>query len=83
MQGMDPAVRDDYLWLLSGNAQALLTKTEQDFRDKVNALTINKRLRKSVSPTQAAIVIEPGHPTSAGQNQVRTSQRTFFHSPVT
>ena len=58
MQDMDPTVRDDYLWLLSGNAKALLTQTEQDFREKVNALTINKRLRKSISPTQAAIVIE-------------------------
>ncbi len=58
MRHMDPNVRDDYLWLLSESALPLLSQAEDDFRDKVNALTINKRLRKSISPTRAAIVIE-------------------------
>ena len=58
MQDMDSTVRDDYLWLLSESALPVLNQTEKDFRDKVNALTINKRLRKSISPTRAAIVIE-------------------------
>ncbi len=58
MQGMDSTVRDDYLWLLSESAQPLLNQAGEDFRDKVNALTINKRLRKTISPTRAAIVIE-------------------------
>ncbi len=55
---MDPTVRDDYLWLLSGSATALLKQTEEDFRTQVNTLTINKNLRKKTSPTRAAIVIE-------------------------
>lgn len=55
---MDSTVRDDYLWLLSENASPVLSQVEDDFREKVNALTINKRLRKSISPTRAAIVIE-------------------------
>ena len=55
---MDSTVRDDYLWLTSESARPVLNQAEEDFRDKVNALTINKRLRKSISPTRAAIVIE-------------------------
>ena len=58
MQSMDSTVRDDYLWLLSESALPVLNQAEEGFRDKVNALTINKRLRKSISPTRAAIVIE-------------------------
>lgn len=58
MRVMDSIVRDDYLWLLSESALPVLSQVEEDIRNKVNALTINKRLRKSISPTRAAIVIE-------------------------
>jgi hypothetical protein len=55
---MDSNVREDYLWLLSGSAVPVLKQVNEDFQNKVNSLTINKRLRKSISPTRAAIVIE-------------------------
>ena len=69
---MDPTVRDDYLWLLSDDARPLLDQAEQDFRTLKNALGVNKRLRKSITPTRAAIVIE--------QVQLRLHAKTKFEN---
>ena len=78
MHHMDSTVRDDYLWLLSDNALPVLNQTAEGFRDKVNALTINKRLRKSISPTRAAIVIEQVLLRSRAMAKFERADELFF-----
>lgn len=78
MLGMDSTVRDDYLWLLSEDALPVLNQAEEGFRNKVNALTINKRLRKSISPTRAAIVIEQVLLRSRAKVKFERANELFF-----
>ena len=43
---MDESLRKEFNWLFSEEGGQLVSKVESDFRNRVNALTVNKSLRK-------------------------------------
>ena len=75
---MEPTVEEDYLWLLSQEAAPLLFIAEQGFRERVNALKINKRLRKEISPSRAAIIIEQAQLRLRAQVKFDRASELFF-----
>ena len=49
---------EDYRWLISAQAAPILTETQIAIENRVNALTIAKKLRKQISAERSALVME-------------------------
>ena len=70
---MDASTRDDYLWLMSEDAAAHLSNAMDAFRNQANVVRLARNLRKDVSMTRAALVME--------QAQLRLRAAAKFSAP--
>jgi len=75
---MDPSLRQEFNWLFSEEGKSLVLQVAADFRDRKNALTINKTLRKKISPVRAAIVIEQAQLRMQGLKKFSCADQMFF-----
>lgn len=75
---MNPANRDDFLWLTSEQAQPVLRKVQKAFLEKVNAVRIAKSLRKKFSPSQSALVMEQAQLRIRAQRKFELADEMFF-----
>ena len=75
---MNLETRDDFLWLMSEEADPILKQVQGAFAERVNVVRIAKSLRKLTTPTRGALVMEQAQlRKKAGQKFTRAS-RMFF-----
>jgi len=75
---MDQSLRQEFKWLFSEEGKSLVLQVEADFRDRINALTINKTLRKKITPVRAALVIEQAQLRMHGLKKFPCADQMFF-----
>ena len=75
---MDQSLRQEFSWLFSEEGKSLVSQVEADFRDRKNALSINKKLRKKTTPVRAAIVIEQAMLRMRGLKKFACADQMFF-----
>jgi hypothetical protein len=75
---MDQALREEFSWLFSDEGKSLVLQVEEDFRERKNALSINKALRKKTTPVRAAIVIEQALLRIRGLKKFACADQMFF-----
>ena len=75
---MDPSLRQEFDWLFSEEGKLLVLQAAADFGDRKNSLTINKTLRKKISPVRAAIVIEQAQLRIHGLKKFPCAGQMFF-----
>ena len=75
---MDESLRKEFNWLFSKEGEQLVSQVENDFRNRVNALTVNKSLRKRTTPVRAAIVIEQAQLRIRAEKKFACADQMFF-----
>lgn len=75
---MIPANRDDFCWLVSGEAESILRDAQASFVERVNAVRIAKSLRKSITPTRSALVMEQAQLRLRARRKFTNADRMFF-----
>ncbi|MEM7782765.1 MAG: hypothetical protein AAF623_05375 [Planctomycetota bacterium] len=75
---MDPSHFDDYRWLVSDEAIPILKETRESFKQRVNALSIAKRLRKTCSPSRSALLMEQAQLQIRAARKFELSDSMFF-----
>ena len=75
---MELEIDNDYLWLTSDDASELLQMTVGMILEKTNPLSTAKRLRKTVSPSRAAIIMEQANLRIRARRKFEHADQMFF-----
>lgn len=75
---MDRNLADDFRWLLRQSAGKLIEDTIQALDGQESVLTLTKRVRKSVSATRAALILEQAQLRIRGRGKFACADRMFF-----
>jgi hypothetical protein len=75
---MTESINQDFLWLLSPDAEKLLRLAEDDFVAQTSPLKIAKQLRKSTSPARSALVMEQAQLRIRARTKFSLADRMFF-----
>ena len=69
---------EDYRWLISAQAAPILNETQIAIENRVNALTIDKKLRKQISAERSALVMEQAQLRIRGRKKFSHPENMFF-----
>ncbi len=69
---------DDYRWLVSDRAEPLLVRTLNDFEENRDALAIAKSLRKEITATRTALVMELSQLRIRAKRKFENANELFF-----
>lgn len=75
---MNPENRDDFLWLISDDAVPILEQAQTAFQERVNAVRIAKRLRKSLTAIRSALVMEQAQLRIRARRKFKYANKMFF-----
>ena len=75
---MNQETIQDYLWLVTPEAAGLLEESQTAILDRINILTIVKRLRKEITPARAALVTELAQVRLRARKKFAQADRMFF-----
>ena len=75
---MNPETIQDYTWLTSPEAAGLLEESQTAILDRINILTIVKRLRREISPSRAALVTELAQIRLKARKKFAQADQMFF-----
>ena len=75
---MELEIDNDYLWLTSEAASELLEMTMGLILEKTNPLSTAKRLRKTISPSRAAIIMEQAKLRIRARRKFEHADQMFF-----
>lgn len=75
---MNPSTRDEFVWLISEAAAPVLAHVQSEFEDRVNVVRIAKSLRKTYSPSQAAVIMEQAQLRIRARRKFPNASRMFF-----
>ena len=75
---MDASTREDYSWLLSEAALPSLRQATDSFRTNESMVRLAKSLRKEVSTTRAAIVMEQAQLRLRAESKFPNAAAMFF-----
>lgn len=75
---MDESLRQEFDWLFSEEGKSLVSQVESELRERKSALSINKSLRKDISPVRAAILIEQAQLRMHAQHKFSCADQMFF-----
>lgn len=77
MMSSDPT-HSQFEWLSGDEATPYLQQAMADFENRRNAVSIAKRLRKSITPTQAALVMEQAQLRLRGRQKFALADQMLF-----
>ena len=75
---MTPESHEDYMWLVSEQASELLADAQTAIEDRINILTIVKRLRRDTTPARSALVTELAQLRLRARKKFAQADSMFF-----
>lgn len=75
---MNPATRDDYFWLTTPEAESLLQSCTDSIVAKENIVRIAKSLRKKITPTRSALILELAQIRLKAKVKFSLASRMYF-----
>ena len=75
---MTKTISEDYRWLISDEAAPILSEARLAIRNRVNALTLIKKLRKKISPERSALVMEQAQLRIRAKKKFPQAETMFF-----
>jgi len=75
---MDQPIINEFQWLVGSEAAALLSLAHEDFSAKLSPLKIAKNLRKSTTPTRAALIMEQAQLRIRAKSKFSLADQMFF-----